>query len=193
MNRLFSVGRLFPIPDGTRVGPFLNPFDVNEKELPLSVFSGMSIAAGELDPRAESRIHFHPIVAQVTWVIEGQLVVKMKEEGQEDAYRLDVNPQEAVLMKPCTFFQLINPSSTSVVRVLYIVSPAYVFDKDKSKVRYDDARVLKETWDELGRHDWKVRPPVNLAVVEQQRRNAIDRIAKRKSEAVARQRVHTKK
>jgi len=185
MNRLFSIGTLFPIPDGTRVCPFLNPFDVNEKELPLNVLSGMSIAAGELDPRTESRIHIHPIVAQVTWVIEGHLVVKMKEEGQEQPYSLDVNPQQAVLTKPRSFFQLINPSPTSVVRVLYIVSPAYVFDADKSGVYYDDAIILHETWDELGRHDWKIRQLENLAAIEQQRRIAIDRIAKRKSETVA--------
>jgi hypothetical protein len=181
MNRVFSIRTMFPIPDGTKVCPFLNPFDVNEKELPLETLSGMSIAAGELDPHTESSIHIHPLVAQITWVIEGQLKVKMKEQGQEQPYTLGLARQEAVLTAPRTFFQLMNPSQTAVTRVLYIVSPAYVFDADENGVQYDDAIVINATWEELARQDWKLRQLEDVPAIEEERKKAIARISKRKS------------
>ena len=78
MQRIFKIGQMFEIPDGTKVSPFFNPLDSNEKDLSPQLLSGMSIAAGEIPPHVKSKIHLHPLVSQVTWVIAGQLRVWMK-------------------------------------------------------------------------------------------------------------------
>lgn len=118
MNRIFEIQQMFPIPDGTKVSPFLNPLDANQKNLPLATLSGMSIAAGEVDTRVESRIHIHPIVAQVTWVIGGQLTVKMKGKHDDAPYTIPLQQQQAVLTQPGTFFQLINSSESIAAQML---------------------------------------------------------------------------
>jgi hypothetical protein len=43
------------------------------------------------------------------------------------AYSLELETEQAVLTEPQTFFQLINPSDSATVRVLY---PAYVFEME---------------------------------------------------------------
>jgi mannose-6-phosphate isomerase-like protein (cupin superfamily) len=45
-------------------------------------------------------------------------------------------------------FQLEN-TGTSAAEVLYIVSPAYVFEMDDGKIVHDDAVLVAESWDEL--------------------------------------------
>ena len=54
------------------------------------------------------------------------------------------------------FPQLINRTETPC-RVLYIVSPPYLFDKGGDQVIYDDYIRFDEDWKEL--EDWNWQPP----------------------------------
>jgi len=116
MNRIFKAGQMFPIPDGTLVSPFLNPLDANQSDLPSELLSGMSIAAGLINPGVQSKIQIHPFVSLVTWVVDGDLEVRMKGPRDTAPYSISVRPQQAVLTEAHSFFQLINASTSAVVR-----------------------------------------------------------------------------
>jgi hypothetical protein len=103
-------------------------------------------------------------------------------KGAQDAvpYDVDLEASNAVLTEPQTFFQLINPSDTATVSVLYLVSPAYVFEKEGGTVIYDDAVTFNESWGQLAEQSWKPGGLVSLPEVELRRREAIARITNRK-------------
>ena len=172
MNQLFRIEKSFQVPDGTKVSPFLNAKDIFS-DLPFEFLDGFSIAAGEIQSHVDSKIHILPIVTQVTFVFEGQVNIRMKEPGQTEPYVIRVGAGEAVLTRSGTFFQLSNQFEYPC-RVLYIVSPAYVFLVENDKVLYDDALVLERNWSELTDID-----PTALYTLEQYQRNrasALNRI-----------------
>lgn len=181
MNQLFRIEKPFQVPDGTMVSPFLNAKDIFS-DLPFELLDGFSIAAGEVQPHVDSKIHILPVVTQVTFVFEGQVNIRMKESGQTEPYIIRVGPGEAVLTRPGTFFQLSNPFEHPC-RVLYIVSPAYAFLVEDDKVLYDDAFVLERDWSELADMN-----PSTLYTPEQCQRDratALKRIKLLKSEVVS--------
>ena len=97
-----------------------------------------------------------PLVTQVTFVRRGRLTVTMK--GHEDAtpYSLRLAPDEAVLTEPGVFLQLVNDESEPC-DVLYVVSPAYVFEiGSDGVVAYDDSVVLDEDWNALAAAEWQL-------------------------------------
>jgi hypothetical protein len=90
-----------------------------------------------------------PFVTQVTFVRSGNLAVRMKGPDDTEPYILPLAAGQAVLTEPGAFFQLLNEGSERC-DVLYVVSPAYVFElSPKGGVRYDDSLVLDEDWDHL--------------------------------------------
>ena len=157
MNRIFAIeeGGGFPVPDGTIVFPFLNPKD-STSGLPWNLLEGMSIAAGDI-PTGKSKIHVHLHVTHVTFVLKGTLTVWMKDLKSSRPYeRKKVQAQEAVLAEPGTFQQFMNTTRTTC-RVLYLVSPAFLFEGPPSNPKYNDAIVFEETWEQLAAMKWK--PP----------------------------------
>ena len=81
MLRLFAVRKGNWVPDGTLVCPFLNCQD-STSNLPRDLLEDFSRAIGEIAPQQQSKIHVMPLVTQVTLVLEGQLVVWMKDSDQ---------------------------------------------------------------------------------------------------------------
>lgn len=182
MNRIFRRGNCIKVPDGTRVFPFLNPTD-SSNDLPVGLFDGVSIAQGEIDPMQCSKIQMHPLVTVVVWVVRGRLNLKMKDPDQADAYVLELGAEHAAVALPGTFFQLINPAD-ELCRVLYIVSPPYVYLQDSGTgAVYDDALVFDIDWDALAGQAW--RPPAipNCASMRAARTAAIEELANRKGTA----------
>lgn len=153
MNRLFRSSSLLRVPDGTLVSPFLNSRD-STSGLPFDLLEGFSIAAGTIEPHSQSKIHVMPFVTQVTFVRRGMVTVRMKAAGDEMPYTLTGGTDEAIVTEPGTFLQLVN-DSVEPCEVLYVVSPAYVFEFDDGKVIYDDSLVLDETWAELEAARWQ--------------------------------------
>ena len=79
-----------------------------------------------------------------------------------------------------TFFQLIN-QTTSPCRVLYIVSPAYLFEMEKDgRVRYDDAMIIDRHWDDLESLGWNPPEIAKSGITEEAREAAAKRLAERK-------------
>lgn len=141
------------VADGTLVSAFLNPRDTSSGLPPdlLGDPAGFSIAAGFIEAASRSKIHRMPRVAQVTFVLQGSLEVRMKDNDDDAPYSLYPVPQQAVLTRAGTFVQFINHSALPC-QVLYIVSPAYVYELTAEGVlRYDDAVVFEQDWDALPR------------------------------------------
>ena len=153
MKHVFSVDRFHRVPDGTLVSPFFNPRD-NTSGLPEDLFADFSIAAGIIDPHSASKIHLMPLVSQVTYVLQGQVEIWMKDENTSRPYNLELVAEQAVLTRPKTFFQLVNKTDTPC-HVLYIVSPAYVFlQNEQGSIIYDDSIVFDEDWKTLADMNW---------------------------------------
>ena len=153
MKRIFSVGKGVQVPDGTRVFSFLNCRD-SESGLPGNLLEDFSLAAGEIEPHRHSKIHVMPLATQVTFVLQGELEAWMKDADQIAPYPLRVKPEQAILTRPGTFLQFRN-LTPAPCRVLYIVSPAYVFLMEEGRVAYDDSVVMEEDWEELKKIKWK--------------------------------------
>jgi hypothetical protein len=182
MNRIFKITQGFKVPDKTIVYPFLNSKD-SQSDLPWDLTSDFSIAAGNIESNIASKIQVHPVVTLVIWVVYGQLQVQMKDAGTSAPYSLDMSPEQAALARPGTFLQLINPTA-SPCRVLYIVGPPYTFDgDDDGNLRYEDAVILDDTWEQLEAQAWK--PPelaqrLDPARVRAAREQALGRIRAKK-------------
>lgn len=176
MDRIFSIAPPFRVPDGTWVSPFLNAKD-SESDLPFDLLDGFSLAAGMIEPNSTSSIHIMPFVTQVTFVRSGRLTVKMKGPQDTKPYQLNLEPEQAVLTEPNTYFQLINERQEPC-KVLYIVSPAYTFELSDSHVLYDDSVIIDKDWHELEQAGWKPSRPLPT----QAERNAtLQRLAAQKT------------
>lgn len=147
MNRKFTAEKLFRVPDGTLVSPFLNSKD-SKSDLPFDLIEGFSIAMGKIEAHTNSLIHIHPHITQVTYVLSGGINLKMKGEKDLEPYEVEVKENQAGISNPGELFQLINPYNEDAV-VLYIVSPAFVFELKDNEVIYNDAITLNESWEEL--------------------------------------------
>ncbi|MBX9961777.1 MAG: hypothetical protein K2Y35_01890 [Burkholderiales bacterium] len=172
MNRVFRIMPPHVVPDGTLVAPFLNARD-NTSGLPFDLLDGFSLAAGTIPPHARSKIHVMPFVTQVTFVRRGTLTVRMKAAGDREPYLLAAQADEAVLTEAGAFVQLVNESAAPC-ELLYVVSPAYVFEQQEGEVRYDDSLVLDESWADLAANQW--RPSRPLPTIGK-RREALLRLA----------------
>lgn len=73
MKQVFRIKEGFIVPDGTKIYPFLNAKD-SMSSLPFDLLDGFSIAAGEIFPGTQSKIHIHPLITQVTFVLKGKLI-----------------------------------------------------------------------------------------------------------------------
>lgn len=177
MKHIFSVRQGFPVPDGTIVHPVLDPSVLSDA--PAQHDDALSLAVGHVPPHTSSRIHVHPLVTQVTWLLSGRLVVKMKDAVEATPYTLQLAPEHAVLTRPGTFFQLIN-STDHACRVLYIVTPAFLFEcDDDGNVLYNDAVVLEQDWDELAAADWQVPALADIEGIRKRRRQARNHLVRR--------------
>ena len=147
MNRIFKIENSYQVPDGTLVSPFLNAKD-SMSSLPFDLLDGFSLAAGTIEPGVSSKIHIMPHVTQVTFVTQGELLVKMKGPEDPKHYSLELQKNEAVLTEAGTYFQLLN-QSTENCEVLYIVSPAYLVEIVNGELIYDDSLILDLDWKRL--------------------------------------------
>jgi hypothetical protein len=177
MNHVFKIERSILVPDGTIVYPFLNPSD-STSGLPWELMQGFSLAAGDLPAHSKSKIQVLPLAAQVTFVLRGALELWIKESGNAEPCSLPLLAEQAAFKHPGTFFQLSNVTD-ELCRVLYIVSPPYVFDKSGDQILYDDAVVLDEDWSDLAAQNWQPQGLLSSRVTPDARQAALDRISKR--------------
>lgn len=139
---------------------------------------GFSLAVGDLLPHSKSKIQVLPLAAQVTFVLRGALELRVKEAGNSEPYTLKLLAEQAAFKHAGTFFQLINPTD-KLCRVLYIVSPSYVFDKQGDRILYDDAVVFDEDWPDLVGQNWQSRKLLSSGVAAEARQVALLRISER--------------
>jgi hypothetical protein len=161
------------VPDATRVFPLLNCLD-STSGLPGNLLEDISLAVGEIEAGRQSNIHIMPLVTQVTLVLQGKLEVWMKDADQLEPYSLRLGAEQAILTRPGTFLQFRNHSGLPC-RVLYIVSPAYLFVMEKGKVVYDDSLILEEGWEELEKIGWKPAKLRSLDSIRKDRQAAKER------------------
>ena len=160
MNRIFTIGAGFPVPDGTIVHSILDTAALHHSAAVW--LEQLSVALGVIPPRITSKIHLHPIVTQLTWVIAGELTVMMKDPDSDAPYSLGLTAEQAVITPPGTLFQLRNTRDVPC-RVLYVVSPAFLFEIDAGgNVAYNDAIVLDAEWSELEATGWMLPEGIDL-------------------------------
>ncbi|MBT8440051.1 MAG: hypothetical protein KJO91_10015 [Gammaproteobacteria bacterium] len=152
MKKIYKPGKLFRIPDGTLLSPFINPKD-SMSDLPFDLIDGFSIAQGVVEADKRSKIHVHPHVDQVIYVLSGNISLKMKGAVDKEPYILTLSVNQSAISVGGDFFQLVNESDKDC-HVLYIVSPAYLFELRGEEVIYDDSIILNQSWDELKALDW---------------------------------------
>jgi mannose-6-phosphate isomerase-like protein (cupin superfamily) len=177
LKKIFSMGKGVQVPDGTKVFSLLNCRD-STSGLPGNLLEDFSLAAGEIEPRRHSKIHIMPLVTQVTFVLEGQLEVWMKDPDGTGPYSLSVTAEHAILTRPGTFLQFRN-HTPAPCRVLYVVSPGYIFLVEAGRVVYDDSVVLEEDWEELKRVNWAPEKLRTSRLTFEARRAAEKRLASR--------------
>jgi hypothetical protein len=166
----FEATTGFEVQDTTVVFPFLNANDA-KSGLPPGLLESFSMTIGEIGPKTSSKIHVHPLVTQVTMVLDGRLEVRLRGDSERKPRTVRLSQHQAVLVRPGTFLQLINPSAFPC-RTLYVVGPAYVADVDEhGTARYEDAVTLDESWEELADLDW-VPPRLRDADMTEERRDA---------------------
>lgn len=175
MRRIFSPGTGFHVPDATKVFPLLNCQDPAGR-LPGNPLEEFSLAAGEIEPAQHSKVHIMPLVTQVTFVLQGKLEVWMKDADQLEPYSLRLEAEQAILTRPGTFLQFHN-NTTALCRVLYIVSPAYLFLMEEGKLLYDDSVVFDEGWEELEKINWRPAILRSLDSIRKDRQAAKERLA----------------
>jgi hypothetical protein len=181
MQHVFRITSGFMVPDETIVYPFLNSKDAKSR-IPWDISNLTSLAIGLIAPFTSSRIHVHPIVTLITWVIQGQLTIKMKDKDNPKPYELEIGPEQAALIAPGTIIQHIN-STDMICRAIYIVSPAYVYlPTSDATTGYDDAIILYRDWDTLAKQDWALPELADLASIEISRASAITRLQEMKRE-----------
>ena len=174
MKRVLEPTQFFALPDGTEVAPVVNPWDLNALGLSLDCLPGTSVAMGRIAAGTATQPHLHPLVTQLTWLLEGRLRVRMKGARDAAPYELDLVAGQGALTEPMTFLQLVNPDAARIARVLYVATPAYVYLPGVDG--YDDAVVLEQTWDELAKAGFPTDIAGDLDVTRARRARAMDRI-----------------
>jgi hypothetical protein len=177
VNRVFKIEHGIEVPDGTLVYRLLNPKD-STSGLPWDLVEGFSIAAGDILPNSMSKIQVLPLAAQVTFVLRGELDIHIKEPDSPGRYTLHLAAEQAAVKRPGTFFQLINPID-NLCRVLYIVSPPYVYDELDNQILYDDAIAFDGDWQALAKLNWKLPALLTSRVTTEARQAALERLARR--------------
>jgi mannose-6-phosphate isomerase-like protein (cupin superfamily) len=181
-SRIFSPTAGFKVPDGTVVSPFLNPADrTSGLEPELLDALAFSLATGLVPADSESAIHAHPLVTQVTVLLEGRLVVRLREPHDPEMVELALEPGQAVLSRRGSFLQLVNSGDTPC-RTLYVVSPPYVFEGDEAgNVVFDDSVVICLDWQTLRAMRWE--PPA-LENLEDRKRARAEAMRRRRGESL---------
>ena len=164
MKRLFPIPDPIIVPDGTKLSEIIGSRILGE--LGERVSDGLSVAQGVLPAGTISKVHVHPVVWHFTWVTEGELTVKMKDDLTDEPYELTVPVNNGVFTERGTFFQLINRTDCET-KVLYIVGPGFVFEQQGREAKYNDAVVFDENWDELKEANWS---PESLPTYREQNR-----------------------
>jgi hypothetical protein len=100
----------------------------------------------------------------------------MKDADQLEPYSLRLEAEQAILTRPGTFLQFRNHTGLSC-RLLYIVSPAYLFVMEKGRLVYDDSVVLEEDWEELEKINWNTGKLYSLDSIRKNRQAAKERFA----------------
>lgn len=147
MKTVFVAANHVEVPDGTLVSAFLNPFDNAGGAAPATGATGVSLAEGRLLPGVRSAVHVLPLVTQITYVLEGRVTVAMQDRPDDTPYQLELRAGQAATTRPGELLQLRNPAD-SPARVLYVCTPAYVYEvTDAGEVAYDDALTLGSSWE----------------------------------------------
>lgn len=176
----FEVTNGFEVKDTTTVFPFLNGNDA-KSGLPRGLPESFSMTIGVIAAEHSSKIHVHPLVTQVTMVLDGCLDAILGGPSMPERLTNRLSQNQAVLVRPGTFLQLVN-HSVLPCRTLYVVGPAYVADvDDQGEVTYEDALTLDESWEELAALSWEPPTIRDANVTPDTRKAALSRVRARQA------------
>jgi len=151
MNKVFESKGEFKIPDGTTISSLINPYDCNSENSNFK-FDDLSITTGVIKALSKSKIQVLPFVNQITYILDGQIKAIMKGLNDDNQYEIIAKRDQAFITMKNEFLQLINENDIDV-KVLYIVSPSYVFEEIDGKIIYDDSIIVDYEWNDLVKLD----------------------------------------
>ena len=117
-------------------------------------------------------------MTQATFVLEGSIDLRMKGPSGEDFYTVELAQHEAGVSEAGDFFQLVNRYEEECT-VLYIVSPAYLFEY-KDRVIYDDSIILDQGWEQLKSINWMPKGLSDPKHSEKARKESYERLRNEK-------------
>lgn len=97
------------------------------------LIDGFSLAKGIIEKNTSLKIDRHQHVNQVTYVLSGKIILKMKSEKDFEPYDVQLKAHHAGISIVGEFFKLVNTYNEDC-SVLYIVSPECLYEMQGDKV-----------------------------------------------------------
>jgi len=141
LMNIYKPAEKFLLPDKTWLRNIFSNNDVSNEFV-----DKLSLSIGEISPQTKSSIHIHPFVTQVTFVLEGEVVVLSKQFNSLKKSMETLEKDECIITEPNTFYQVENKSQR-LSKVLYVVTPSFLFIVNSDgTLKYNDALVLSDDW-----------------------------------------------
>jgi hypothetical protein len=103
---------------------------------------------GIIEALSKSKIQVLPFVNQITYILDGQIKAIMKGVQDKNPYEIIAQKDQAFITIKNEYLQLINENDIDA-KVLYIVSPSYVFEENDGAIIYDDSVIFDHDWNDL--------------------------------------------
>jgi mannose-6-phosphate isomerase-like protein (cupin superfamily) len=146
-------------PDGIPIHLVLCDFHTSAQQSAMGPMRFLGVAEGRIPP-GQWGVHAHCSLEQVTYVLEGEVVVQMREPGRAEPQSVTLSRGQAVVTLPTQTLSFANAGSETA-RVLFLCAPPYpADDSDTLGLMRPDAPNLPP--DALGA-GVRVADPVRLA------------------------------
>jgi uncharacterized cupin superfamily protein len=133
-------------PDGIPIHLVLCDFHTALQGAAMGAMRFIGVAEGRIPP-GEWKVHAHASLEQVAYVLEGEIVVRVRDPSDEETRRVRLTPGQALATLPAQSLSFENDTDTPA-RVLFLCAPPYPAD-DSDTLLLPEHRPL--TRDDLSR------------------------------------------
>jgi mannose-6-phosphate isomerase-like protein (cupin superfamily) len=123
-------------PDGIPIHLVLCDFHTAGQEAAMGTMRFLGVAEGRIAP-GEWGVHAHGSLEQVSYVLEGEVVVRMRDTRGGPVHRVQLKRGQALVTLPTQSLSFANVGETAA-RVLFVCSPPYPADDSDTLVLHRD-------------------------------------------------------
>jgi mannose-6-phosphate isomerase-like protein (cupin superfamily) len=113
-------------PDGISIHLVLCDFHTAGQEAAMGTMRFVGLAEGRIPP-GEWGVHAHCSLEQVSYVLEGEVVVRTRDTGVGEVHTVPLKAGQALVTLPAQTLSFANPGEAAA-RVLFICAPPYPAD-----------------------------------------------------------------